>query len=112
MHTNCPQDRGSTSKMLEWGTKKELCFLNEGDNSWKARVNCHNCGKKGHIARECPERKQAINKEQIHANIQEDGSNEDDTDQGKNIFMQKREKGVVNRKLAPTGQPEHGGSSC
>jgi hypothetical protein len=45
----------------------------EGDNSWKTRVNCHNCGKKGHIAQECPERKQARNQEHIHANIQEDG---------------------------------------
>jgi hypothetical protein len=70
----------------------------EGDNLWKTRVNCHNCGKKGHITQECPERKQAGNQEHtIHANIQEDGCNEDDINQGENIFVQKREKGVVNK---------------
>jgi hypothetical protein len=69
----------------------------EGDNSWKTRVNCHNCGKKGHIERECPERKQARNQEHIHANIQEDGCIEDIIDEGENMFMQKREKGVVNK---------------
>ncbi len=60
-------------------------------------MNYHNCGKKGHIAWECPERKQARNQEHIHANIQEDGCNEDDIDKGENISMQKREKGVVNK---------------
>ncbi len=79
------------------GTKEGAMFAQtKGDNSWKARVNCHNYGKKGHIARECSERKLAKNQEQIHANIQEDGSNEDDIDKGENIFVQKREKGVVN----------------
>ncbi len=69
----------------------------EGDNSWKTKVNCHNCGKKEHIARECPKRKQAGNQEHIHANIQKDGYNEDDIDQGENMFVQKREKAVVNK---------------
>jgi hypothetical protein len=69
----------------------------EGDNLWKTKVNCHNCSKKGHIARECPERKQAGNQEHIHANIQVDGCNEDDIDEGENMFVQKREKGVVNK---------------
>jgi hypothetical protein len=39
------------------GTKEGAVFAQtEGDNSWKTRVNCHNCGKKGHIAWECLER--------------------------------------------------------
>ncbi len=80
------------------GTEEGAMFAQtEGDNSWKTRVNCHNCGKKGHIAREYPERKQTGNQEHIHANIQEDGCNEDGIDKGENIFMQKREKGVVNK---------------
>jgi hypothetical protein len=68
----------------------------EGDNLWKAKANCHNCGKKGHIAREFPERKRARNEEHIHANTQEDGSNEDDIDKGENTFEQQRKKGVIN----------------
>jgi hypothetical protein len=42
------------------GTYKGAIFSQtEGDNSWKARVNCHNCRKNGHIAQDCPKRKQA-----------------------------------------------------
>jgi hypothetical protein len=51
----------------------------------------------GAIARVCLERKQAGNQEHIHANIQENGYNEDDIDQGENMFMQKREKGLSTR---------------
>ncbi len=65
---------GKSRQDNEMGIEEGAMFAQaEGDNSWKTKVNCHNCGKKGHIARECPERKQAGNEEHIHANIQEDG---------------------------------------
>jgi hypothetical protein len=80
------------------GTEKGAIFAQtEGDNLWKTRVDCHICGKKGHIALECPEGKQAGKEEQLHANIQEDGSSEDDIDQSENIFVQKRKRGVANK---------------
>jgi hypothetical protein len=60
----------------------------KGGNTWKARENCHNCGKKGHIAGECPKRKQAGKDVQIHANTQHDVSNEDDIYERENIFVQ------------------------
>ena len=62
---------------------------------WKARVTFHNCCKKGHIAQESPEGTRAAKEKQLHANIKEEGSNEKDIDQGKKIFVQKRERGVV-----------------
>jgi hypothetical protein len=46
---------------------------------------------------ECPERKQTYNQEHIQVNIQEDGGNKDDINEGENIFMQKSVKGVVNK---------------
>jgi hypothetical protein len=38
------------------GTEEGTMFAQAegGDDSWKARINCHKCRKKGHIARECP----------------------------------------------------------
>ncbi len=43
-------------------------------------------------------RKKTRRKSRTHpCHIQEDGCNEDDIDKGENIFVQKREKGVVNK---------------
>jgi hypothetical protein len=93
-----PAGWGKPRQDAKAGTKEGAKFAQtEEDNLWKARINCHNSGQKGHFAQECPGRKQARNEEQIHANIQQDGSNEDETDQGENIFVQKREKGVVKK---------------
>jgi hypothetical protein len=68
-----PAGWGKYRQDAKAGTEEGAMFAQiRGDNSWKAKVICHNCGKKGHITGECPERKQARNEEQIHANIQED----------------------------------------
>jgi len=68
-----------------------------GDNSWKSRQTCHKFREKGHIARECP-----LNEEKqdqiMHATIEEEAvADEEDTDNGENIFMQKKEGGMVDR---------------
>jgi hypothetical protein len=66
------------------------------DSSWKSRQDCFKCGKWGHIARECPEKKGK--EEQMHANVEADaGTEEEDLNQGENIFVQKKEGGVVNK---------------
>jgi hypothetical protein len=61
-------------------------------NNWKANVKCHNCKKKGHIARECPNKNGAQVDGQIHTNVQEK-----DLDEGENIFVQNKERGIVNK---------------
>jgi hypothetical protein len=68
-----------------------------GDNSWKVRINCHKCGKKGHIARECPKNEEK-EEEQMHANIEQDAlTEEEDINKGENIFVQHKERGLVNK---------------
>jgi hypothetical protein len=41
------QDAGTASK-------EGAMFAQTEGNNWKADVTCHNCKKKGHIPRECP----------------------------------------------------------
>jgi hypothetical protein len=79
------QDAGAASK-------EGAMFTQTEGNNWKANMTCHNCKKKKHIARECPNKIEAQVDEQIHANIQEE-----DLDEGDNIFVQKEETGIVNK---------------
>ena len=66
-----------------------------GDNSLKSRQACYKCREKGHIARECllNEEKQ----DQMHATIEEEAvvADEEDTNDGENIFVQTKNKGGV-----------------
>jgi hypothetical protein len=61
-----------------------------GDNSWKANITCHGCGKQGHLKRECPNKKE--DKDQMHATIDE----EDNPDDDENLFIQQKSNGIVN----------------
>jgi hypothetical protein len=69
--------------------------LTEGSN-WKANVTGHNCKKKGQIAQKCPNKNKAQGDEQIHAKVQEEDLNE-----GDNIFVQMEERGIVNKNYIP-----------
>jgi hypothetical protein len=46
------------------------------DDSWKKNILCHDCGKKGHLKRECPNKKTNKSREQVHANIEDDPNKE------------------------------------
>jgi hypothetical protein len=54
------QEAGTTSKEGAIFVQTE-----GGDNSWKSRQDCFECGKRGHIAWECPEKEGK--EEQMHA---------------------------------------------
>jgi hypothetical protein len=63
----------------------------DGDNSWKANMTCHGCGIRGHLKRECPNKKDK-GQDQIHANFKE----EENPNNGENLFVQKKSKWAVN----------------
>jgi len=67
---------------------------NRGENSWKTKQTCYKCGEKGHIAQECPLNQEK--QDQMHATIKEEAvADKEDTDDRENIFVQKKEGGVV-----------------
>jgi hypothetical protein len=66
-------------------------FAQTDDDTWKKNITCHKCGKKGHLARECKSKKKP---DQVHANVEEEDSDED---KDKNLFVQHKAKGVVNK---------------
>jgi hypothetical protein len=89
MHTSHLLGEASAGRKLEQKSKEGaiLAQTKGGDNSWKLRQDCFKCGKRGNIARECPEieRKQ----EQMHANIGVEAETEgEDLNKGENIFVQ------------------------
>jgi hypothetical protein len=94
------QPAGWNKRWQEAGTtsKEGAIFAQTkgGDNSWKLRQDCFKCGERGHIAWECPEKEGK--QEQMHVNIDVDaGTDGEDLNQGENIFVQKKEGGVVNK---------------
>jgi hypothetical protein len=68
-------------------------FAQTADDSWKADIDCHKCGEKGHLARECP-KKMTKEAEQMHVDIAVEEVQ--DLNSGDNIFVQSGIRGVVN----------------
>ena len=70
-------------------------FVQANGGNWKDNVKCQACGKKGHIAWECPNKNdETAESEQMRTTIQADDK---DLDQGDNIFVQQEVKGIVNK---------------
>jgi hypothetical protein len=74
--------------------KRAAMFAQTGDDSWKADIDCYKCGKRGHLAWECPKKK-TKGVEQMHTNIAVEEVQ--DLDEGENIFVQSGARGVVNQ---------------
>ncbi len=55
-------------------------FAQTDNDTWKKNITCQKCGKKEHLAQECKSKKEP---DQVHANIEEE---ESDEDKGENIF--------------------------
>jgi hypothetical protein len=66
-------------------------FAQTGNDTWKKNITCHKCGKKRHLAWECKSKNEP---EQVHANMEEEDTDED---KNENLFMQHKTKGVVNK---------------
>jgi hypothetical protein len=62
-----------------------------GDNSRKANMTCHGGGIREHLKRVCPNKKDK-GQDQIHANVKE----EENPNDGENLFVQQKSKGTVN----------------
>jgi hypothetical protein len=66
-------------------------FAQTDNDTWKKNITCHKCGEKGHSAWECKSKKEP---DQVHANVEEE---ESDEDKDENIFAQHKAKGLVNK---------------
>jgi len=76
-------------------SKAGAMFAQSDGGNWKDNVKCRACGKKGHIARECPNKNdETAEGEQMHTTIQAD---DEDLDQGDNIFVQQEVKDISNK---------------
>jgi hypothetical protein len=70
---------------------------NRGGNSWKLRQTCYKCEERGHTAGECPLKEEK--QDQMHGTIKEEEvMDKEDIDEGENIFVEKKEGGVVDKK--------------
>jgi hypothetical protein len=89
------------------GTEEGDMFVQAegGDDSWKTRINCHKCGKKGHIARECPKNKEK-EEEQMHANVEQNVLGRRHRRRGEYLRTTQGE-GSGEQELGASGQPEH-----
>ena len=88
VHISRQQDGAGAGRTPEQGPMKERC-----SPKLESTVELTRLRQEG-AAREYPERNKGAGKEeQLHTNIKEEAQDEDDINQGKNMFVQKRERG-------------------